>query len=384
MSNRPSKLTRLGAVLATAAWGCSGPAASSAATLVVSPRGVDSTAGSASAPFRSLKQALLVAKAGARIRLESGTYEQTSGETWGYVPAAGIIIAGDDAAHTLLVGPPPEAGQTLTALTAAASLTLENLSLVGFGVGLNVTSAAPISLSHVIVRDGRTAVRLTSNDGQIEIADSTLSVVESDGAALKLDDGNQRNQILFERDSVTGGVFVADADAALSIEDTTIDGNSSNAAVNFSGATLDITRSQIRAAAAPYGISLRAGALSLGETSVEGGNYAVYQLAGSSKLRKTQLLGYSSIGFYLAKGSVDLGSQTAAGDNALSGRSGSSGAFGIYVDTGTAPVTSSNTSFDGVVPPAGTVQAGAQEIAEPGQYFITPGQSMQFFYVAER
>ena len=69
--------------------------------------------------------------------------------------------------------------------------------------------------------------------------------------------------------------------------------------------------------------------------------------------------------------------------NAFVGREGASGAFGIYVDNGAAPATASNTSFDGVTPPASVVQAGQSEIAEPGAYFVTPGQRLTFFRVAE-
>jgi Protein of unknown function (DUF1565) len=382
MSNPPSKFSLLGAVLAASVSGCSGSGVERTPTLVVSPRGVDSNAGSAAAPFRSLKQALKVAQAGDSIRLENGIYSQASGETWAYAAAQDVTIAGEDAARTLLQAPPTDATSLVVALLASAKLTLENLSLTGFDVALDVQTPAQVSLQHVVIRDGRSGVQVDGNDCKLEIADTTLSILDGDGTALKLSDSSQRGQIRLERDTVTGGVFVADPSAALSIDDTTIDGNASNAAVNFSGAMLDIARSQIRAAAAPYGISLRSGALSLSETSVEGGNYALYQLTGSSTLRKTQLLSYASIGLYFAGGHVDLGTETEAGDNELTGRAGSSNAFGIYVDTGTAPVTCSNTSFDGVVPPAGTVQADAQEIAQPGQYFITPGQSMQFFDVA--
>jgi hypothetical protein len=384
MSNELSKkFSLLGAALAASLAACSGSGTETTQTLVVSPRGNDSNAGTEAAPFRSLKQALSVAKPGNRVQLENGSYDQASGETWAYTPSADVTITGDAEEQTLLQAPPRGSAGNLAALEAGSGLTLENVSLVGFDVGVDVAATARVSVHHVVIRDGRTAVQITGGDCAIDIADTTLSIVEGDGAALKLSDSSQPNQVSLEHASVTGGVFVTDDAATLSIADSQLDGNLSNAGVNFSGATLDIERSQIRALAAPYGISLRRGALSLSEASVEGGNYAVYQLSGSSKLRKSQLSSYASIGFYFAAGQVDLGTQAEAGNNAFTGRSGSSSAFGIYVDTGTAPVTSSNTSFDGVVPPAGVVQAGDAEIAQPGEYFITPGQSMQFFDVAE-
>ena len=347
----------------------------------VSPRGADSNPGTASAPFRSLKQALLVAKTGDMVRLENGTYDQSSGETWAYAVPAGITITGQDADQTVLQAPADAVGSGLVALEAPSQLTVEDLSLVGFDVGLDVAVPAQVSLRGVVVQGGLMGVQVTASDSTLQVDDTTLSIVEGEGTALKLFDTSQRSKLSLKSGTVTGGVFVAGSDAVVSITNTTIDGNSSNAAVNFSGATLDISGARIRSAAAPYGISLHSGALSLEGTSVKGGNYALYQLAGSSKLRATQLFDYASIGLYFASGNLDLGTQTDAGNNSITGLAGSTEAFGIYVDTGTARVTSSNTSFDGVFPPAGVVQAGMQEIAEPGEYFITPGQSMEFFDV---
>jgi len=394
MSNRPLKFSLLGATAVACLVGCSGATAEPAPGLLVSPRGLDSNAGSESAPFRSLKQALLVAKPGDTVRLENGTYDAADGETWDYAAAAGVTISGESAEQTLLQAPLPDGGfvpdmpvaaeSQVIALQASSKLTLQNLSLVGFYQGLEFTAPAQVALRHVVIRDGITALQILASDCQVELEDTTLSILEGEGSALKLIDTSQGGQISLKRATVTGGVFVAGADAKLSIDDSTLDGNSKNAAVNFAGATLEIAGSRLRSAAAPYAISMHGGALSLEGTSVEGGNYALYQLGGSSKLRNTQLLNYASIGLYFAAGNLDLGTAIEAGNNSLTDRGGGTEALGIYVDTGTAPVTSSNTSFDGVVPPAGTVQAGVDEIVAPGEYFITPGQSMQFFDVPAR
>ncbi len=312
--------------------GCAESASADAAndegTLVVSPRGDDAATGTTTAPFRTLKRALAAATPGSTIRLENGTYDAASGESWDYEMPSDIALEGESTASTILSGPVTgEGGFSIKALRAGGSLQLRSLSLVGFDLALVVESPATV-----------------------HIADASFQ----------------------------GGVLVSDPSSRLSIAGSTLEGNLMNAAVNFAGSTLDITGSRIHAGAGPYGISLRAGSLSLSESNVDGGNYGVYQLAGRSRLRRTRLSDYGSIGLYFASGAVDLGSATEAGDNAFVGRAGTD-SFGIYVDTGTAPVTCSNTSFDGIVPTAGTVQAGATEIAEPGQYFITPGQSMLFF-----
>jgi hypothetical protein len=329
------------AVAATVAWalptllcGCSGSAGTAAppdsSAIVVSPSGDDTAAGNAAAPFRTLKRALAAATPGSTIQLRDGTYDAASGETWQYEVPSDVTLTGESRAATILSGSGSADGALApTALRASGNLQLRSLSLVAFQPGLDVATSA-----------------------HIEIHDAAL----------------------------LGGVMVNDASSSLSIDGSTLEGT--NAAVNFAGTRLDIKDSQIHAGTGAYGISLRAGTLTLTDSSIDGGNYGVYQLAGKSTLRRANITDYASIGLYFANGAVDLGRATEAGDNAFVGRAGTNG-FGIYVDTDTTPVTCSNTSFDGVVPPAGTVQAGTTEIAEPGAYFITPGQRMQFFDVPE-
>ncbi len=132
-------------------------------------------------------------------------------------------------------------------------------------------------------------------------------------------------------------------------------------------------------AEAAYGISLQAGTLTLDDCDISGGRYGLYQLAGSSRLRRTKLSNYESIGLYLAAGSLDLGTATEAGDNAFSAPTNT--AFGLYVDTGAAPISASDTSFNGITPPAGAVQAEASDVAAPGAYLLTPGVRITFFRV---
>jgi hypothetical protein len=325
----------LALALAPAQYGCSDGDTPKDDTIIVSPRGVDSNAGTQSAPLRSLKQAILAAQPGQAIRLESGTYDEQSGETWGYAVPAGVSITGASAADSVLQTSTPS-GSTATALATSGNLTLQNVALLGFDIAVSMTPP-------------------TNGDA------------------------DRAPRLSLEHVRVVGGVFVSDVQARLNVDDADITGTTANGAVNFDGKSLHITSSSIHAGAAPYGISKRSGDLSLNDVSVDGGNYALYQLAGSSTLRGSQLTDFESIGLYFASGELDLGTATEAGNNALTGRAGVSSAFGIYVDVGAGAVTSSATSFDGVVPPAGVIRAGATELAEPGEYFITPGQSVEFF-----
>ncbi|HXK17621.1 MAG TPA: DUF1565 domain-containing protein, partial [Polyangiaceae bacterium] len=182
--------------------GCSGTQAEPTPAFVVSPRGRDSNAGTQAAPFRSLKQALLVAKPGDTVQLENGTYDAANGETWDYSAADGVTIAGEDAEQTLLQAPLPDGGfvanvpvdvdSQVIALEAASKLTLRNLTLVGFYAGLKLALPVQVSLRHVVIRDGITAVQVAADDCQVEAVDTTLSVVEGEGAALKLPDTSLR------------------------------------------------------------------------------------------------------------------------------------------------------------------------------------------------
>src|SRR5882757_9566913 len=110
MSDRALKLSVFGAVALACLAGCSGATPEPTPAFVVGPRGLDSNAGTKSAPFRSLKQALLVAKPGDTVQLENGTYDEADGETWDYAAADGVTIAGEDAEQTLLQAPLPDGG----------------------------------------------------------------------------------------------------------------------------------------------------------------------------------------------------------------------------------------------------------------------------------
>jgi hypothetical protein len=314
--------------------GCSESAGADAeaenGAIVVGPHGDDSASGTAAKPFRSLKRALAAAKSGSLIRLKSGTYSTESGETWDYELPSNITLVGEDTTATILAAPATSTdGAVLQAFRAHGDLHLQKLSLIGFQHSLDVEVTA-----------------------HVEIDDAELH----------------------------GDVFINAVGSSLTLERVSIEGK--NAAINFFGENLSIADSELHAATGSYGISLRSGTLSLTNSSVDGGNYGVYQLAGASRLRQARVIDFSSVGFYFAAGSLDLGSAIESGDNTFEGRPNTD-AFGLYVDTGTAPVTCSNTSFNGVVPPAGTVRADTNDISEPHEYVITPGQSVRFFDAAK-
>ena len=377
----------------------------------VAATGADSNLGTTDAPFRSLKQALSVAGAGDTCSLANGTYDAEHGETWAYALPAGLDIVGESTELTVLQAPAHSVAVEVAgpeAFDPAANSSLATLSLVGFDLAVKLVGPAQVSLHEVAIRGGGAGISLEAAGSTVELeagsVDATGVCVELGGAcdgcrldivatslttagdiapAIRVLETSHRSQLSLENVQLAGGAFIADPEAALTIDSSTVLGSGANAGVNFAGATLDVTNSTVRAGSSPYGISLRSGALSLTDVSVEGNNYSVYQTAGKSRLRRATLRGYTSVGLYFASGELDLGTATEAGGNAFLG-SGAD-AFGIYVNTGTAPVTCSNTSFNGVFPPAGTVQAsGSDSLVEPGQYVLTPEQKILFFDVPEQ
>ena len=374
--------------------------------ITAGPAGQDSSLGTQSSPFRTLKQALLVAGAGDTCLLQNGTYSAQSGETWGYAPPEQLTIQGESFAQTVMQGPeetsPGTPAAATPALAPSAALTLTQLSLMGFDVALAVSGPAQLSLQDVVM-DGATGVvaegtgssiKLTrgsmdSSDFAVRLGDScsgcSLSIdgttlTESGvGPVIQISKAAQQSQLALKQAQITAGVLVADAQATATLEGGTLTGGEVAPALDFAGAKLDVTGTAFRAGSAPYGLSLRAGTTSLADATVEGDQYGVYQLGGSSKVRGTKISGYSSIGLYFATGNMDLGTATEAGNNTFVG--GGADAYGLYVDTNTSPPTCSNTSFDGTVPEPGMVQAGIDLLFAPSEYVLAATKTITFFRV---
>jgi len=209
--------------------------------------------------------------------------------------------------------------------------------------------------------------------------DGTTLTESGAGPLVQVSKAAQQSQLSLTQMQLTGGMLVLDAQATLSIDGGTLIGSGVAPGLDFAGLTLDVTGSAFKAGSAPYGLSLRTGTITLTDSTVEGDQYGIYQLGGSSKVRSTKISGYASIGIYFATGDLDLGNATEAGNNAFVGTGAD--AFGIYVDTNTSPPTCSNTSFDGVVPDPGMVQAGIDLLMAPGEYVLAASKTITFFRV---
>jgi hypothetical protein len=375
--------------------------------ITVAPDGQDTQLGTPSSPFHSLMQALAVAGPGDTCVLGQGTYREQTGETWGYAVPEPLTIIGDAAGTTLLQGParttPEPTNPDRAAFEPSAALTLEHLALADFDVALDVQRPAQLALEDVAIRGNGKGVVLDASgstvkldggsidtgaygleiasacDGcTLDIEGSTLTE-SSENPLIQVADAAQHSVLTFAHADLKGGVFVADPEATLSIAASKLEGNAENAALNFGGLEFDATDSTFSAGPAPYGINIHGGTMQLANVTVQGNEYSVYQLAGTSKVRGSHFTGYSSIGFYFAKGDLDLGTATDAGNNTFV--AADSGGFGLYVDTDTTPLTCSNTSFDGVIPKTGSVTADTEILTEPHEFLLVPGRTISFFNV---
>jgi hypothetical protein len=374
------------------------------------PAGVDTNLGTSAAPFRTLKHALEVAGAGDTIQLADGTYDAAAGETWGYTSPAGLTLAGQSTTGTTLVAPPPPDASTPGAngLVAPAGLTLKTLTLSGFDTAVATTGTGTLSLTDVAVSGALTAaVSADATDAMVTISGGSLAsaqdtILFGDGcASCELDvtgtslDGSGMgghtvdvsasatgSHIVLQKVDVRGDVSVIADAASLSVGGSTIKeiGTESRGTINFSGDALDVTDTSITLNADNFGVNFGGHTLTLTGVTIEGGKYGVYQLAGDVKLRGTKIRDYGFMGYYLAQGDLDLGTATEAGDNLFSSSATGDLVFGLYVDGIIHPVTSSNTTFNGVEPPAKAWQAAMDQMIDvPGEYFLNFGAAITFY-----
>jgi hypothetical protein len=162
------------------------------------PAGDDANAGSAMSPFRSLKQAILVADVGDTIHLMDGTYSAAtiamggSLETWGYTVPNNLTITGDSVAGTILDG--AGAAYGIDGFSAPAMFSVSNLTLKHFtryGIYVNQPSSA-LTLAHININATSAAaiyidtaatgstITLTGTDSVID-EESTVPAIQVNG-----------------------------------------------------------------------------------------------------------------------------------------------------------------------------------------------------------
>jgi hypothetical protein len=374
------------------------------------PAGADTNVGTDDAPFRTVKRAVEVAGTGDTIQLLDGLYDAKAGETWSYTLPASLTIVGQSMAATNLFGPLEDGASApgTIGFLAPAGLAMKNLTLSSFDTAVAASGPGALTLDDVVVRDGQTAavradaagVTVTVTGGALgaqqdaillgdhctpcalEVTNASLSGGLTDGHTVEISLKAAGSQAILRQVDVHGDLSVLADAATLSVSASSIkeSGTDARGTINFGGRALDVTDSTITLNADNFGINFGGETLTLSGVTIEGGHYGVYQLQGSAKLRGTKIRDYGYIGYYLAQGDLDLGTATEPGDDAFSSGATGPAVFGLYVDGITHPVTSSNTTFNGVEPPAGTQAAGvAEPLAVPGEYFLNNGKTMSFW-----
>jgi hypothetical protein len=377
--------------------------------ITASPAGVDTALGTSVAPFRSVASAVAAAGPGDTIQLEDGVYDATAGETWGYTVPANLTIFGQTMTGTTLVAPTVAAGSTPgpSGFVAPGGLSVKTLTLSSFDTAISATGAGTLTLIDVAVGGALTnavsanaaGVTATITGGSLgsaqdaillgdqctscvlDVMGTALSGSSMGGHTVEVSAMAMGAQVMLQQVNVQGDISVTAPGATLSVSGATIKeiGSESRGTVNFSGGALDVTNSTITLNADNFGVNFAGDTLTLTGDTIVGGKYGVYQLAGNVTVRGTKIQDYGFMGYYLAQGDLDLGTATAAGNNAFSTSTMGDLVFGLYVDGITRPVTSSDTTFNGVEPPAGTVAAAPDQMIDvPGEYFINFGKSIIF------
>jgi hypothetical protein len=403
--------------------------------ITAGPMGVDTNAGSAGAPFRSLKQAISVADAGDTIRLLDGTYAVASGETWGYVVPNNLTIIGDSTAGTIINGAgatgsvngfDASTGLTLKSLTVthfyygidmkkpASTLTLQDVAIASntyyaiyvetaaAGSTVNISGAAglidqpgqsaiyvyaapmvTVNLTDGTLQGGSHVIQFTGNcsGSKLNVTGTTIKQLATNQAIhMSINTNTVGTAVTLNKAIITGNVSYTDAKGSMTITDGSITQKSGNG-LDFNGAALSITGTAIKMLTPSHGIYFTGdqGTMSLTGVQIDGGGYGVYQYApgSSAKVRRTSIMNTTYHSYYLYAGDLDLGTATEPGDNAI-GNPASTSYYCLAIGrpTGAAggnPVSCSSTAFGATGPNDGFVPTpGTVVDAAAGTVSVAP------------
>ncbi|HXI57358.1 MAG TPA: DUF1565 domain-containing protein, partial [Polyangia bacterium] len=363
--------------------------------ITVGPSGVDSNPGSAAAPFKTLKTAILTAGGGDTIHLLDGTYNAASGETWGYVIPDNLTIVGDSTEATILDG--AGAASNLNGFDASAALTLKSLTVQHFTIGIDVKKPSSmltlqdvVLASHsyygisvestamgstvtmsgakgLITQPGHQAIYVASvpnttinlTDGKLQGGSYVIQIsgncsgskLNVSGTTIEqltpnaysaiytsISSNPAGTEFTFDKTTFIGSIDYDDPKGSVTITGSMIQPKAGYG-VNFAGKTLSITGTTISMMMNNYpGIyyhSAMLGTMSLKNVTVDGGNYNIQQNApgSTSKMRGTTLKNSQSDGYYLQAGDLDLGTAAESGDN-IFGSPVAAGGYCLYISRG--------------------------------------------------
>lgn len=329
--------------------------------------GADSSPGTKSEPFKTLKYALSVIQGDQTIILNAGTYDGASGEDFGYTVPEGVTIKANSSG-VILAGLSSQ-----NALTFAGSGSLEYLTFKGFATALTASSGSQ-TLTGLIFESNQYDL---SWSGQ---ASATLQDCISSGASYSLQaaglsrlsiqggsfSGAQRTVVLqqsalvsFSGTTITGGILDAGGSSSLSLTNVNLSKVDSYAIYvrdsstqlriqggsfydNTGNASVISTSGQVTIDGASFSsnniaIGASAGSVTISNASiVNGSSYGVALADGVTfKMRNTRVAGNAyGISVSGTSGGIDLGTASDPGGNTLQDNRNYSNSFGYNLGGG--------------------------------------------------
>ncbi len=334
---------------------------------------LDSNPGTQAKPLKTLKEALARMGAGATKTtvLLAGTYNEASGETWGYTIPDGLTLKGNSAG-VILQSTTKKAGFTFTKGASFSDLTLTGFSTAlgatsgsqtltrlafsknGYDLSLSGTAAASLQdctssganysiqasgLSQVSVQNGsfsgaqRTLVLQQSATASFSGTDISGGLLDTGGSSyLSL------NNVKFH--DVSGyGIYVRDSSTQLRIQGGSFYNFTSNASVISTSGTVNISGASFNSNSY-IAIGTSGGSVTLTNSSItNNGGYGIAIGKGVAfKMRGSTVAGNAyGISVSDASGGVDLGTASDPGGNTIQDNRNYSNSFGynLGISSGT-------------------------------------------------
>ena len=374
----------------TAAGLVSKAAVLSVSAITASPTGLDTNRGTSDQPYRTFKKAISVSAAGDTISLLDGTYDKDAGETFKDPIPSGVVVVGQSAEGTKLVGSSSVDG--IIADSADANLTVKNLTISYFRYGVHITKPAKLSFENVkvtfsqnygiysqnadgvdisfagdqsdisgsaqysiylygkdakfnwkgkgtISSAGTSNVYLNTAKANISIEGASLSPNDPSGTAFSAAGATSEYQIAFTGVTFVGQVSIDGKDKTVAtLKDVTISKTKTygSAALDWNGAKLSVS----------------------GASKFEGGGYSVQMQSGEAVFRNATFSNYYYAGVYVGTYAkfADLGNATQVGANVFKTDSPNASAVAINDarENTSKPITLSETAVNDLPLPAGS------------------------------
>ncbi len=307
--------------------------------LFVNPtNGADSNPGTQSAPFKTLKKALTVAKSSQVINLQDGTYNAASGEDFKTPVPDGVTIQAVNTGGAILVGVLGDTGLTFSGSGTARGLKLQNfdlgiqastgtqtlsdLTLTQDSIGINVFGSAQTSLTNSSMDSDGYGASL-SGTSFLKVTGGTFNLLGSscrNGAGFILTQSSALNLQGVTITNFQGTAVVASDSSNVTVSNSVMDKNlfCGVPAVSVGGVAraslTNTTISNVGAANTPGLVVGGSGQVSLSGGSISANVWGILFSGGSLDIDGTSIVGNGGFGV-LANASGTLNIKNAKVNN---------------------------------------------------------------------